>query len=129
MTRTTASCARRSREADPDADRALDDALRDADRAARAGDQVALASARGAVRAGLFRGAYAVTVEATERGDAATAKRWLLLREYRTATRFTRPGAHATLALDQLGRGKTSPRAAAPGRAQGPARRLPGAPA
>ena len=100
-------------EADPDADRALDDALRDADRAARAGDQVALASARGAVRAGLFRGAYAVTVEATERGDAATAKRWLLLREYRTATRFTRPGAHATLALDQLGRGKTSPRAAA----------------
>ena len=29
----------------------------------------------------------------TARGDAATAKRWLLLREYRTATRFTRPGA------------------------------------
>ena len=59
----------------------------------RAGDQAALAAARGSVRAGLFRGAYSVTVEAAGRGDAATAKRWLLLREYRTATRFTRPGA------------------------------------
>ena len=34
------------------------------------------------------------------------------LREYRTATRFTRPGAHATLALDQLGRGKITAKAA-----------------
>jgi high-affinity iron transporter len=99
--------------ADPDADAALRGALRDAAEAAGDGDQAALASARGAVRAGLYRGAFTVTVEATERGDAATAKRWLLLREYRTATRFTRPGAQATLALDQLGRGKTSPRAAA----------------
>ena len=48
----------------------------------------------------------------TARGDAATAKRWLLLREYRTATRFTRPGAEGTLALDQLGRGTLTPKAA-----------------
>ncbi len=53
-----------------------------------------------------------MTVEAAGRGDAATARRWLLLREYRTATRFTRPGAHATLALDQLARRKLSPTAA-----------------
>ncbi|HEX6026733.1 MAG TPA: FTR1 family protein, partial [Solirubrobacter sp.] len=44
--------------------------------------------------------------------DAATAQRWLLLREYRTATRFTRPGASATLALDQFRRGRLSARAA-----------------
>ncbi len=41
-------------------------------------------------------------------------RRWLLLREYRTATRFTRPGAEATLALDQLGTPQDSrPKAAA----------------
>jgi high-affinity iron transporter len=96
------------REAAPAADRAVVRGLRDAARAAREGDQAGLASARGSIRAGLFRGAYSVTTEAAARADAATAKRWLLLREYRTATRFTRPGAHATLALDQLGRGKIS---------------------
>jgi high-affinity iron transporter len=100
------------RKADPAADAAITSGLQDAAGAARSGDQAALAAARGSVRAGLFRGAYSVTTEATARGDAATAKRWLLLREYRTATRFTRPGAQATLALDQLGRGKLTPTAA-----------------
>ncbi|MDA0179139.1 FTR1 family protein [Solirubrobacter phytolaccae] len=98
--------------ADPETDEAITEGLREAARAVEENDQTALAGARGAVRAGLFRGAYAVTTEATARGDADTARRWLLLREYRTATRFTRPGAHATLALDQLERGKTSPKAA-----------------
>ena len=37
-------------------------------------------------------GAYAVDARPRPRGDAATASRWLLLREFRTATRFTRPG-------------------------------------
>ncbi len=96
------------RAADPAADRAVLGGLRAASKAARADDQVALAAARGTVRAGLFRGAYAVTVES----DAATAQRWLLLREYRTATRFTRPGTSATLALDQFRRGRLSARAA-----------------
>jgi high-affinity iron transporter len=100
------------RKADPAADQAITDGLSAAAKTVRSGDQAPLASARGTIRAGLFRGAYAVITESTARGDAATAKRWLLLREYRTATRFTRPGAHATLALDQLGRGKLSPKAA-----------------
>jgi high-affinity iron transporter len=100
------------RAADPEADDAITSGLRAAERAVAADDQIALAAARGSVRAGLFRGAYAVTTEAAGRGDAATAKRWLLLRDYRTATRFTRPGAQATLALDQLGRGKIAPEAA-----------------
>ncbi|WP_053225977.1 FTR1 family iron permease [Solirubrobacter soli] len=100
------------RAADPDADKAVAAGLEAAERAVSDDDQTALAGARGATRAGLFRGAYAVITEATARGDAATAKRWILLREYRTATRFTRPGAHATLALDQLQRGKLSPKAA-----------------
>ena len=37
------------------------------------------------------------------------ARRWLLLREFRTATRFTRPGANATIAVQQLERGKLDP--------------------
>ena len=53
------------------------------------------------------RGAYAVTLAPPARGDAATARDWLLLREFRTATRFTRPGADATLAARRgCGRGR-----------------------
>ena len=93
------------READPDAAATISKALDAAAAAAKAGDRTDLAAARGAARAGLFKGAYAVTVEATTRGDAKTARRWLLLREFRTATRFTRPGTTGTLALEQLARG------------------------
>src|SRR6478735_619678 len=99
-------------EADPAADQAIEDGLEAAATAAEDDDAAALAAARGTVRAGLFRGAYAVITEAAARGDADTARRWLLLREYRTATRFTRPGAEGTLALEQLGRGALSPKAA-----------------
>src|SRR6478609_3219523 len=96
------------READPQADAAITEALDAAAAAVKAGDRAGLAAARGSARAGLFKGAYAVTVEATTRGDAKTARRWLLLREFRTATRFTRPGATGTLALEQLARGTLS---------------------
>jgi len=81
-------------------------ALRAARAAAAAGDAKALATARGEVRGALFAGAYAVTVEAAGRGDAATARSWLLLREFRTATRFTRPEANGTLAVERLARGR-----------------------
>lgn len=98
--------------ADPDAGRATEAAFGDARRAARAGDETALAAARGEIRAALFAGAYAVTLDAVEEGDAATARQWLLLREFRTATRFTRPGGDATLAVRQLERGRIAPQAA-----------------
>ena len=92
------------------ADRAADQAVRatldDAAAAARANDPVRLAAARGAARAAVFRGSYAATLAAVDRGDAAAARQWLLLREFRTATRFTRPGADATLAVEQLARGR-----------------------
>ena len=84
-------------------------ALRAAATAARGGDEVRLAAARGAARAAVLRGSYAATLAAVERGDAAAARRWLLLREFRTATRFTRPGANATIAVQQLERGKLDP--------------------
>jgi high-affinity iron transporter len=100
------------RAADPAADRAVGHALRDALAAAARGDGPALAAARGAVRAAIFRGAYAATLAAVTRGDAAAARGWLLLREFRTATRFTRPGADATLAVQRLAVGKLDARRA-----------------
>ena len=96
----------------PEADRALRRALGVAERAARRGDGRALAAARGEVRAAEFAGAYAVTLAAAGRGDAAATRSWLLLRDFRTATRFTRPGADATDAVARLARGKLAPAAA-----------------
>ena len=59
------------------------------------------------MQAALYRGAAAATLAALDRGDAADARGWLLLREFRTATRYTRPGADATLALRDLQAGRT----------------------
>jgi high-affinity iron transporter len=84
-------------------------ALRAAATAVAAGDQVALAAARGRVRAAVLRGSYAVTLAAVRRGDVRAAARWLLLRDFRKATRFTRPGVDATNAVQLLRLGKASP--------------------
>jgi high-affinity iron transporter len=100
------------RSADPAADRAARVALAAAAKAVSGKDSAALAAARGALRAAIFRGSYAATLAAVDRGDAAAAKSWLLLREFRTATRFTRPGANATLAVKRLGEGKLDARRA-----------------
>jgi high-affinity iron transporter len=102
------------RAADASADRDVRSALAAAARAARAGDDTRLAAARGAARAAVFRGAFAATLAAVDRGDARAARDWLLLREFRTATRFTRPGADATVAVAQLQRRRLT-RAAAHG--------------
>jgi len=96
----------------PEQDRALRRALASAERAARARDGRALAAARGSARAATLGGAYAVTLASAGRGDVEAARSWLLLRDFRTATRFTRPGADATAAVDRLARGKASPSAA-----------------
>jgi high-affinity iron transporter len=96
----------RIRAAAPDADAAVRRSVRAARRAVASGDQPALAAARGTLQAAVFRGAMAVTLEAVRGGDVRTARAWLLLREFRTATRLTRPGADATLALRGLERGQ-----------------------
>jgi high-affinity iron transporter len=88
-------------------------ALRAARAAAVRDDDIALAAARGRLRAALMRGSYAVTLTAVRRADSGTAARWLLLREFRKATRFTRPGVDATNAVRDLRAGRLSPRRAA----------------
>jgi high-affinity iron transporter len=104
--------ARSLRAEAPAADRDVRAALRTADRALADADQAALAAARGRLHAALMRGSYDVTVAAVRAGDAARARDWLLIREFREATRFTRPGVDATLAIRELASGRSGPRKA-----------------
>jgi high-affinity iron transporter len=90
------------RAAAPQADAAVRRSIRAARRAVTARDRQALAAARGALQGALYQGAMAVTLDAVRSGDVATARSWLLLREFRTATRLTRPGSDATRALIDL---------------------------
>ena len=82
--------------------RELSSALAAGGGAASAGDEVALAAARGRALAALRHGAFDVAVSATQAGAPARARGWLLIRDFRQATRFTRPGVDATTALDRL---------------------------
>ncbi len=99
--------------ADPAAATALTGAMAAARAAAAAGDNDGLAAAGGAAWGSVVRGAYAETLRAVEAGDAKDAASWLMVRDFRPTTRFARPGADATLAVRDLGQGKTSPAAAA----------------
>jgi high-affinity iron transporter len=94
------------------ADRDVRSALRDAGRALAREDQGALSAARGRLHTALMRGSYAVTLGAVRARDAERARDWLLLREFRQATRFTRPGVDATLAVRELAGGESGPRKA-----------------
>ncbi len=93
----------------PAADRAVRRALSEARRAVAADDGLALAAARGDLRGALYQGSATVTLDAVAAADAQRAADWLKLREFRTATRFTRPGADATKAVAALRRGQLAP--------------------
>lgn len=90
----------------------VDDALGKAYGAARAGRAERYAAARGEVDAAVFSMAAGRAIRAAARGDADAAKRWLGVRDYRTATRFTRPGADATAAVRRLRTGEIDAKAA-----------------
>jgi high-affinity iron transporter len=99
----------------PPALRAANRALTAAARAAGKGGQIGIAAARGRLRAALFRGSYAATLAAVRAGRAERAAAWLLLRDFRRATRFTRPGVDATVAVRALGSGRIGPHGALTG--------------
>ncbi len=88
-------------------------ALRDATSAARTGDAVALAEARGRALAGAHRISMARALDAVRAGALAEARSWLLLRDYRVATRYTTSPVDATIALRNLGARRTTPGRAA----------------
>jgi high-affinity iron transporter len=62
----------------------------------------ALAAASGQAQGAIYWGSYLLTQQAITEGDAPTAQQWLLVRDFRPSTRFSRPGADATLAVRQL---------------------------
>jgi high-affinity iron transporter len=105
--------ARRFSRAAPAAFAELRRALAAAERAAASVDEVGLAAARGRALAAVRAGAFTLAVAAAEQGRARRAHDWLLVREFRQATRFTRPGVDATQALDRLATGEIGPGEAA----------------
>ena len=72
-----------------------------------------LAAARSTVWTTILSAAFDEAVRATARGDVAAARAWLLVREFRPPTRFSRAAADATLALDRLEQGVIATPAAA----------------
>ncbi|MEX2105849.1 MAG: FTR1 family protein [Solirubrobacterales bacterium] len=89
--------------------REVEASLRTARRAAGGLDEAALAAARGRIVSALRRGALAVAVASAGRDDAAEARTWMQIRDFRKTTRFTRPGVDGTAALQGLAAGELSP--------------------
>jgi high-affinity iron transporter len=92
----------------PAADARVQTAFAAAVQALTTGDTAAFAAARADVWTALLQGGYIATERALALGDGRTAQQWLMLREFRTATRFSRPNANATLAVAGLTAGQTS---------------------
>ena len=88
-------------------------ALDQAAHAVAQGDEAALASSRAAVWTTVLQTSFLEARRAAAEGDAARARSWLLVREFRPPTRFSRAAADATVALDELSAGTLAPRKAA----------------
>jgi high-affinity iron transporter len=82
-------------------------------KAVDAEDAVALEVARQATWSAVLVEGLERATAAAAAGDVAEARAWLLVREFRKPTRFTRPGADATLALQALENGRLAADAAA----------------
>lgn len=89
-----------------------DAGLADAASAVRERDAIAAARAQAVVWSALLAGSEQAAAKAAARGDVESAQAWLKLRDFRTATRFTRPGTDATDALTELKAKKITPAAA-----------------
>ena len=71
-------------------------------------DPTAFAAARAQVWTGILAGSYAIVEDAIQNEDGRTAQTWLPLREFRTATRFSRPNVGATVTVESFISGTTS---------------------
>ncbi|MFC4639860.1 FTR1 family protein [Deinococcus hohokamensis] len=98
--------------ADPEATRLTAQALNRAEAAARQGDEPALARAGAAAWTSLLRGASSGLERSVRQGDAAAARDWLAVREFRVASPLTRLNADATEAIEDLAAGRLAPQAA-----------------
>ncbi|NWF64037.1 MAG: FTR1 family protein [Chloroflexi bacterium] len=64
------------------------------------GDEVSFATARAQVWTGILAGSYSIVEHSIQNGDGLTAQTWLPVREFRVASRFSRPNVGATLAVE-----------------------------
>jgi high-affinity iron transporter len=72
------------------------------DEAVQVGDPIAFASARAQTWTAILAGSYSIIELSLIEGNLETAQAWLLVREFRSATRFSSPNADATRALQGL---------------------------
>src|SRR5262245_54772939 len=72
------------------------------------GDVTSFAAARAQAWTGILAGSYRIVEDAIQSGDGLTAQTWLPVREFRIATRFSRPNVGATLAVEGLIEGTVS---------------------
>jgi high-affinity iron transporter len=75
-------------------------------------DARALAAARATVWGAILRASLEEATRAAAQGDVSRARAWLLVREFRPPTRFTRATVDATVALDRLTAKTLAPAAA-----------------
>ena len=71
-------------------------------------DPAHFAAGRSQVWTAILWGSYTIMEEALQAGELGTARAWLPVREFRTATRFSLPVVDATLALESLAEGAIS---------------------
>lgn len=70
--------------------------------AAQAGDSLAFAAHRSLIWTGLVEGSCSVVFAAIGANDGEKAALWLPLRDFRPSTKFSRPGADATIAINNF---------------------------
>jgi high-affinity iron transporter len=71
-------------------------------------DGTLFAAARAQIWIGILAGSHTIVEDAIQEGDGLTAQTWLPLREFRTATRFSRPNVGATVAVQSFIAGNVS---------------------
>ncbi len=86
-------------EYEPDADTRARAGFAAARQALADGDRPSFAAARSQIWTSILAGGYGVVLGALHAGDAHTAQQWLAVREFRHATRFSRPNADAARAV------------------------------
>ncbi|MGA7729859.1 MAG: FTR1 family protein [Chloroflexia bacterium] len=87
----------------------IEAAFSQANTALAQGNSPLFATAQVDIWTALLGASYLKAEAAVSHADANGTRQWLALREFRQATRFSRPDADATLAVAALGRGDLSP--------------------
>ena len=96
------------KEVAPESDTRIKSGFDSALQAASQKDAAILSAARAQIWTGILAGSYTIVENALKHNQSITAQTWLLVREYRTITRFSRPNTDATLALAGFANGNTS---------------------